>query len=337
MKPISELIKIIDSVNAVDLDSTKQFLDKTFRNTTGAINNADYHSKDVLENIQHINNIISAQHQQLKKTLQDYVDFIQQEITKQEEAYQLASNNIYHESLNDSAEYLLTRRKNNNLLTEDQDCFDIFCGRISEYNRWQHPALEIRPAFGQFTDIIKGCDPLYLLDTDENMFQQIKQRWKDAYQRRLCYYTYKETDNEMFHMLPKNQFGFVLSVDLFEYKNMKTIQHYLINVFTRLRPGGTFMFTYNDGGKVYGARNVENKFKCYTPGHELVKLAQDIGYVITKKFDDFENVSWLEITKPGKLKTLKGGQTLGTVKSFSQSELSKQERDAKNKANGIKV
>ena len=320
MKPISELIRLIDSVNSVDLSIARQLVEQKFHEISGTVNHADYHNKDTLENIQRSHNIISAEQQLLEKTVSDYVEFLRQEIRKQQVPYQVLSDEIYYDSRHDSVEYLLARRKNNNFLLQNQELQEVFLSRVSNYNRWQYPAMEIRPAFGQFTDIIKGCDPLYLVDTDEGLFEHVKQRWAETYQRRLRYYTFNETVEELFHMIPENQLGFVLSVDFLDYKNMRIIKNYLTDVFRRLRPGGTFMFTYNDCDKVYGARNVEKKFRCYTPGSEIVKLAQEIGYIVTKQFNEFENVSWLEITKPGELTTLRGGQTLGEILSLSTAK-----------------
>jgi SAM-dependent methyltransferase len=117
-------------------------------------------------------------------------------------------------------------------------------------------------------------------------------------------------------MLPENQFGFVLSVDYLDYKPLNIINRYLVDIFRRLRPGGTFMFTYNNCNQVYGARNVENNFKCYTPGTEVINLAQQAGYKVSKHFDEFEHISWLELTKPGDLASLRGGQTLGEILSL---------------------
>lgn len=320
MKSISELIRLIDSVGAVDLISARQSAERKFHEIAGAVNHANYHNEDALENIQRSYNIISAEQQSIEKTVGDYIEFLKQEIKKQEVNYQVSSEEIYYDSRHDTVEYRLARRKNYNFLAQSTELQEVFLGRLALYNRWQHPAIEIQPAFGQFTDLIKGCDPLYLLDTDEGMFESVKQRWNPAYQRRLRYYVFNETNQELFHMLPESQFGFVFCADYLDYKPMRIIENYLTDVYRRLKPGGTFMFTYNDCDKVYGARNVESKFRCYTPGTEIVRIAQQIGYTITKQFNEFENVSWLEVTKPGELTTLRGGQTLGEILSFSNAK-----------------
>ena len=315
MKPISELLRIIQSIDAVDFASTKLTSDKHYFHLSGVVQHANYKVDHVLESLRESYNKVTDEYNQVQGVINDYKKFIQNEIKKQQTAYYIESEKLYYESRHDTVEYLLERRRKNKFL-DSKEVKDIFQSRITNYNRWKYPAIEIRPAFGQFTDLIKGCDPLYLLDIEDGFFEHVKKKWTPTYQRRLRYYTFNETNKDLFHMLPENQFGFVLSVDYFDYKPLNIINNYLNDVFCRLRPGGTFMFTYNNCDQVYGAKNVENKFKCYTPGTEIINLAQQAGYTVTKNFNKYEHVSWLELLKPGEITSLRGGQTLGEILSF---------------------
>lgn len=316
MKPISELLRIIQSIDAVDLAEYKYNLDKHFYHLAGVVQNADYHSDEVVHTITDSYKIAAREHINTRKALEVYKDFLKKEIKKMEVDYYVKSEEIYYDSRHDTPKYILKRRKLS-LSLKNEEIREIFFSRVSHYNRWQYPAIEIRPAFGQITDIIKGCDPLYLVDTDEKLLDNVKTRWTPTYQRRLRYYTINETNKNLFHALPDNQYGFVVSVDFFNYKTINIINNYLLEIFQKLRPGGTFMFNYNNCDLPYAARNVENNFCCYTPGHKLVELAKNAGFEITRQEDQFENISWLELKKPGELTSIKGGQTLGEILSFS--------------------
>ena len=184
------------------------------------------------------------------------------------------------------------------------------------YQNWKFPGLEIRPAYGEITDYIKGCDPLYLMDTDDNLFLEVKKNWNNIYQCRLRYYTFQESRNQPLHQLPDNQFGFICSVDYFNFKPMSIIKNMLKQFYLKLRPGGVAVFTYNNCDLPYAIRNVENKFNCYTPGTAVIAYASEIGFEILKNVDRLENISWLEIKKPGEITSIKGGQTLGEILSL---------------------
>ena len=315
MKPISELVRTLQSIDAVDFASSKSVTDKHYYHLSGVIQHADFETEHTLECLKNSYNKVVDEYTQVQSVVQDYKKTIQQEIKKQSTAYYIKSEEMYYESRQDSVDYQLERIRNNNFLN-GEEIKELFVSRITSYNRWKYPAIQIRPAFGEYTDLIKGCDPLYLLDTEDAFFEHTKKKWTPTYQRRLRYYTFNETNEQLFHMLPENQFGFVLSVDYLDYKPLNILGRYLVDIFLRLRPGGTFMFTYNNCDRVYGARNVENNFKCYTPGNEVVNLAQQAGYTVSKHFDEFEHVSWLELTKPGDLVSLRGGQTLGEILSL---------------------
>lgn len=319
MKPISELLRIIKSIDAVDLSVGKRAVDRQFYELSGMVQNANYQVDDILDIIRDSYNRVSSEQKLITKTIADYKSFLREEIKKQEVDYYVKSDQIYYESRFDTTEYLLERHKDSVLLN-NKEIYKMFASRLALYNRWEHPAIQIRPAFGNITDIIKGCDPLYLVDTDEAMFESVKQKWTQTYQRRLRYYIINETNEELLAHLPDEQYGLVLCVDYLNFRPMVVIKRYLREIYKKLKPGGTVMFTYNNCDLPYGARNVENSFCCYTPGKEVIKSAEEIGFELTKQFDTEENISWLELTKPGELKTIRGGQTLGEIISTGNSK-----------------
>jgi len=248
---------------------------------------------------------IDADLQSFKKHLGEFVSGI-------EEPYYAKSQAIYDEGLNDTPDYLLDRYNFKKLLYQPET-LEFFESRIKIHASWKWPALEIRPAYGEITDSLIACDPLYLVDTHPDMFKHVKTKWTPEYQKRLRYYTIDEKSKRMFHQLPQAQIGLLVAVDYMNFRPLSLIERYLTEIFGLLRPGGVAIFTYNNCDYPIGVDNFENSYYCYTPGREIKAICEKIGFRISSSFDLENNVSWLEIQKPGTRSTLKGGQTLGKI------------------------
>lgn len=331
MKTISELLKIIKSLDTIDFGKFDQLVNKHVFDLTGVLQNANYQTDSLINLVQSSASKIHHEANSLEHVVNEYRDLLLKEIQQQEQDYYKKSEDIYRDFVYDTPDYIMQRSKNS-LSFQHEEINELFDSRLSVYNRWEFPGMELRPAFGNKTEIIKGCDPLYLVDVDPELFREVKHKWTESYQRRLRYYTVSDSSTQPLDQFPNNQYGLILAVDYFNFKTLEVIQRYLRDGFNKLRPGGTFMFTYNNCDQVYGAKNVENKFCCYTPGSQIVKIAEDIGYKVQFSYEnDLENVSWLEIQKPGELTTLRGGQTLGEIKYFApKPELSDKERYERN-------
>lgn len=258
-------------------------------------------SRLVLEKLNEINADVTEFKQELTK----FVDSIQQ-------PYYAKSQTIYDEGKNDSADYILDRHNFKKLLYQ-QETRDFFISRVNLHASWKWPAMELRPAFGEITDAMTACDPMYLVDTDKEMFKHVKSKWTPEYQARLRYYTINETDKKIFHQLPQAQFGLVVAVDFFNFRPLDLIRRYLTELFSIVRPGGTVIFTYNNCDHPIGVDNFENSYYCYTPGREVKAMCEQAGFKVRASFDLENNVSWLEIERPGTRSSLRGGQTLGKI------------------------
>lgn len=222
------------------------------------------------------------------------------------------SQTIYKESLKDKPDYILDRYSFKTLLY-NEGTRNFFKERVKLYTNWGWPGLEIRPGLGDVSDIMVACDPLYLVDTNNELFRKVKEMWSPEYQRRLRYYTINESDELIFKQLPKTQFGLVVTVDFFNFRPLDLIERYLKEIYNILRPGGVFIFTYNNCDFPIGVDNFNNSYYCYTPGHRIKETCQQIGYKVEASFNLDNNVSWLEIRKPGIPETMRGGQTLGRI------------------------
>jgi len=311
----SELVRIKRDLDCLELSSYETPLNTGINSLRELLQNKDPSAKQMLGGIAESQELINYQFSSIREIIQDYKRYIVAEIDRQSSEYYSISEEIYQGTAQDTAEYILNMRKQS-LTLADADNRDLFFSRLGMYNSWKYPAVEIRPGHGEITEQIKGCDPLYLVDTADDLFSVVKTKWHEQYQRRLRYYTIDERSHTPLESLPDNQIGLIVSVDFFNFRTVDSIKTFLQDFYKKLKPGGVAMFTYNNCDLPYAVRNVENRFCCYTPGHAVTETALRAGFEIIKSFDKLENISWLEIRKPGDITTLRGGQTLGEIRSF---------------------
>lgn len=183
--------------------------------------------------------------------------------------------------------------------------------RIRLYTSWKYPALEIGCRDGEWTKHLIASDPLYIVDHFREFTDTATREFPEEYRRRIRIYLTPEHD---LSQLPKSQFSFVFCWNILNYCSLDTVKEYLKEVKTLLRPGGTFMFSYNDGDTEAGAGMAENFFMSYIPKHMIIPLCESLGYnIVTTECRD-TNVSWIEVQLPGELKTVKAHQVMGEIK-----------------------
>jgi SAM-dependent methyltransferase len=113
--------------------------------------------------------------------------------------------------------------------------------------------------------------------------------------------------------LPKGQFNLVFSWNFFNYLTLNNIKKYLVQIYDLLRPGGVFIFTFNNGDLSAGAAYAENYYMSYVPKSMLVPVCEELGFEVLHTQDLEPALSWLEIRKPGELQTVKVSQALGKI------------------------
>lgn len=197
---------------------------------------------------------------------------------------------------------------------------EILLGKIRKYSDWHFPGMEIGPHDGQYTGYLVGCDPLYLVDVHHEYLDSAITQFPPEFQARVRTYCIGFQRNEKgLVSLPQNEFGFIFSWNFFNYMPLDEIRTYLTDVAKVLRPGGMFLFGYNDGDMYNGARHVEWGSMAYTPKSMLVPLIESFGLEVVASFGEdynWHNISWLEVRKPGELYTIKAHQTIGTVEDI---------------------
>jgi SAM-dependent methyltransferase len=183
--------------------------------------------------------------------------------------------------------------------------------RIQLYTNWQYPSLEIGCRDGEWTQHLIAADPLYIMDRHREFINSTANKFTPEYRNRLRQY---HLSDHNLTALPKNQMAFAFSWGYFNYVSFETIKQYLRQVFEVLRPGGVFMFSYNDGDTPAGAGMAENFAQTYLPKSLLIPLCESLGYEVVNDQSFSTNIFWLEIKKPGTLSTIKAHQVLGEIK-----------------------
>jgi hypothetical protein len=233
-----------------------------------------------------------------------------QELIKQHESEYFAnSTNLYQNMRSDTAEYILNRTRDINPVKKLQ-----LRSRLQTYTDWKYPGLIIRPSHSPWVEDLVALDPMYFVDTHEDLIASAISQFPPEYQRRLrCYVIDEFSNRPIFEKLPQQQFGFVYGFDYFNFRPLEVIKQYLSEVFELLRPGGTFFFNFNDCDQQGGVGLTENSFSCYTPARLIYEYAVKLGYKITHQETIDAASTWVELTKPEQLTSIRGGQCLAAI------------------------
>lgn len=191
-----------------------------------------------------------------------------------------------------------------------EDSVKIIKSRIGSYTDCNYPALEIGPGDGVWTGSLVACDPLYLVDYNDEFLTSTKQQFSPKYQKRLRCYINRGNG---LYMLPQGQFGFVFSWNTFNYFSLNQICIYLEDIHKVLRKGGACMFSYNNAELPLCAKRGEEQLMSFIPKSILFSIIEDRGFVNIKTEDVDSSVSWIEFRKAGKLTSNRVGQTLGKI------------------------
>ena len=210
-------------------------------------------------------------------------------------------------------------RKTRQLHMSD-DVNSLMKSRLNQLIDWRYPVLEIGCRDGEWTHHLVAADPLYIVDVHQEFLDSTASVFNADYQRRLRKYLIQTVTNDdgikeyQLPNLPKGQFNLVFSWNFFNYVTLDNIKKYLIQIHNILRPGGVFIFTFNNGDLTAGAAYAENYYMTYVPKSMLVPMCTELGFEVVNDQDINVATSWLEIRKPGELQTVKLVQSLGEIK-----------------------
>jgi len=245
---------------------------------------------------------------QLKQELQAMVEKI-------EPKYLADSYNLYETGLRqDRDQQLISRR-----LRFPEETERYLVARMCRHTDWHYPGAIIRPGHETWIQNLVALDPLYILDIDIEMLYPGLSHFPPEYQDRLRRCVIAEhKENAMLEMLPKNQLGYMLVYNYFNFRPLEIIRGMLSEIYQCLRPGGTVAFTFNNCDKAGAVELVEKCYSCYTPGRLVLASAELLGYSVEHVYEINEAVTWVELSKPGTLTNIRGGQALAKIVAKSR-------------------
>ena len=255
--------------------------------------------------VKHYNELISQVQQPMEK-FNEHVANLNKEIN--ELGRKLFVGNYEIEKWAGTVEQIRNLRR----IAINEDIEETIKQRILLHTSWRYPALEIGCRDGEWTQYLVAADPLYILDENQEFLESTSSRFTEAYQNRLR--KYKMIDHDL-SMLPQSQFSFIFSWAHFNYVSLDTMHQFLKQAHSILRPGGVFMFSYNDGDTPAGAGIAESFSQTYMPKSILISLCCSLGFEIANEYDYNAITSWLEIKKPGTLYSIKAHQVLGEIRA----------------------
>jgi SAM-dependent methyltransferase len=307
---LSELVYFLNHLESYNTSQPRVRVEETLAPILHSVKSREIQFNDLAQQLDQRYNTVLEDIQRFLATLQDVKQQIQECIRSIEPKYLAQSYYLYdQEMVHDSDEHVLNRRLN---LTPEADSF--VSGRINLYGDWKYPGMIIRPGMERWISSLVSLDPLYVVDTKHDLLLPAMLMFNESYQRRLRPYVITEsTESTMLDRLPNGQFGFILVYNYFHYKPLELIKCMLIELYQKLRPGGTVAFTFNNCDRSGAVALCERSFMCYTPGQLLLPMAESIGYQIKITYDVDAACTWIEMCKPGKLDSLRGGQTLAKL------------------------
>jgi hypothetical protein len=191
---------------------------------------------------------------------------------------------------------------------------ELQVARVRHYTDWRYPAMIIHPGTTDLIHHMVATDPLYIVDEHRQLLEPTLSQFPEAYQRRLRPYVIQENpDQPILDKIPDGQFLSCVVYNFFNYKPLDVIRQYLTEIYTKLRPGGVLLMTFNDCDRGAAVELVEQHFACYTPGYLIRSLAENIGYQKGFEFNDSGPWTWIELHKPGTLTTTRGGQVMAKI------------------------
>lgn len=195
------------------------------------------------------------------------------------------------------------------------DSWELFSYRMNQYSDWRFPGLVIDPCDKKVIDKLVASDPLYVLTKDIDTVTKMIEAYPLLYQKRLLIYN----EEDMMSFLPKNQFGVIALFDVFNQLTLPKIKSYLKKLLPLLRPGGYIIFTYNNCDiEEMSARAVDWNIP-YASQTLIENMLNDLKFNIISFRDRptgdavIPYMSWVEISKPGELTTVKRSQAIGEI------------------------
>ena len=307
---LSDIVRYLNHLHTLSVDDAMTASMAEVTKITHTVQHSEVQIEDLAADLISIQEDLTTSLIQYKEKLKQLRAGVQTLIEQIEPEYFAESTTRYQGGMRfDAPDWILKRTRE-----LDADTTNLLQDRLTSYSNWQYPGMVIRPVQSPGLESLVAFDPLYLVDTHEDLLVPVRSLFTSEYQRRLRYYVIQEyTSTDIFVNLPQKQFGFVYAFYYFDFKPLEIIQKYLDEVFLLLRSGGTFLFSFNDCDQWRAVGSAEHHFHCYTPGRMILQHARNTGYEIVHVHSVLSGTTWVEIKKPGVLDSIRGAQALASV------------------------
>jgi len=170
---------------------------------------------------------------------------------------------------------------------------------IGYYSDWRWAGVELNPSDGKLTHSMLACDPLYVHRGNVTDTDSLKSKFNKFFaEKRLMFC-------DSISHLPQNQLGLAVSINSYEFWPLDPIKQEMQHVFNVLRPGGYYIFTYNDCEKMPGLDFCTNDYRAYNTKTLMTNMAYGLGFDIMKEQCYRDSHSWMVVKKPGDLTSQK--------------------------------
>ena len=312
---ISELVRIKEQLLKFKSPTFSTFIESKFKETALYVDNmlSSFVFGELRTNLANQLIHLDSQIKHTDKLIADLITFTENSIEEKvkdfyKEGYLI--NGIEYTSETD----VHNERQYRTVICDD-DIKQTIITDIRRYTNPKYPALEIGSGDGQWTEFIVAGDPLYVVDIHPEFIESTKSKFPIEYQRRLRSYLlgWNGVPKDDLSILPQNQFGFIFAWQVFDFFPRDKTRLYLEQCFNLLRPGGIMIFSYNNCEFSNAAVYAETGFKSWMTKELLIKICQETGLEILDTNDSVSGFHWIKVKKPGELKTVKAGQSMGEI------------------------
>ena len=225
---LSDIVKYLNHLDTLDVHDAMAASIAEVSKITQIVHDSQVQIEDITRDLVSIQQDLKTSLTQYDQKLKQLRQEVQIQIEQQEPEYFAESTNRYQQSMRfDKPEWILQRHRKIDANSEDH-----LKNRLNSYANWQYPAMVLRPAQSPSLESTVAFDPLYLVDTHQDLLSPVRSLFTPEYQRRLRYYVIDENRHtDMFFNLPHNQIGFVYAFYYFDFKPLEIIQKY--GVFKR--------------------------------------------------------------------------------------------------------
>jgi hypothetical protein len=220
----------------------------------------------------------------------------------------------------DIGEFQNRYTQNSRHIALNEETLKTIRSRIFINANFQYPVLQFgcNSIVEQLTKDLVANDPLYLCDFNSEQIEYVSSQFNSLFNQRIRKYVITDSN---FSALPQGQFGLMLSWMVFNYADLSAIERYLEKMMLLLRPGGVHIFSYNNCEFLESYQLADKGWMSYVTKTDVFAICNKLGYEIVNSYDveharyEYERISWIEIKKPGELKSAKRKQVTGKIKA----------------------